>query len=567
MKKIKNKENGITIVSLVVTIMIMLILIGITINGSFALAKQGEHTIFISEIGELQEKIKRENLKKQMKNENESQCLKINDYLGIESRFNDYLLIINGELKYISNKTPEKEIKWLKSLGINEIGHFYYVELETNGGTLENTKIIIIAGEKLPTPSKEEDTFVGWNTKQDGSGTMFSPDEEIDELQINDGETITLYAQWKNYVYCLDNANFDGTANTIIDTGICLFNDENVNKNFRIKFTVEDYDESYNDPANVSDNNSYPTIMSAMYEKASPFQGFVFRIMNNKNTSAYQLRLNNTTTGEFNNTYKLQKSLDVDLIRENGAMYLRISKGLFTNIYTYPSEIVKSDVPLTFGGNINAEGIYDRFFKGTLSNISVEFFDTPIVEDLNNQIINNINTYTETKTASTYKLDGTILFDGSNYIDTGINVFSPENINRDFDINFTINSVGFENITNSKQNTVINLKDEALNNYPGVCFRYTNTNEMQFSARWPSQSDVNKTLKLVEPYQVSILRRSNVLYYKINAGEQQTIISVPPEAFNNTFGVNVTVGASLDNKHKPFRNFIGILSDISVELK
>lgn len=40
-------------------------------------------------------------------------------------------------------------------------------------------------------------TFKEWNTKADGSGTSYKNQEEVKNLSSKDGDTITLYAQWK----------------------------------------------------------------------------------------------------------------------------------------------------------------------------------------------------------------------------------------------------------------------------------------------------------------------------------------------------------------------------------
>ena len=39
-------------------------------------------------------------------------------------------------------------------------------------------------------------TFSGWNTEADGSGTMYSDQQEVENLSATDGAAITLYAQW-----------------------------------------------------------------------------------------------------------------------------------------------------------------------------------------------------------------------------------------------------------------------------------------------------------------------------------------------------------------------------------
>lgn len=43
---------------------------------------------------------------------------------------------------------------------------------------------------------KEGYTFAGWNTKADGSGTAYTDKQEVTFTPENDGDTVTLYAQW-----------------------------------------------------------------------------------------------------------------------------------------------------------------------------------------------------------------------------------------------------------------------------------------------------------------------------------------------------------------------------------
>ena len=62
--------------------------------------------------------------------------------------------------------------------------------------------------------------FVGWNTKEDGTGNSFKDKEEINASTFNSGgklygyragETITLYAQWKKHDYKITYSYYCGT--------------------------------------------------------------------------------------------------------------------------------------------------------------------------------------------------------------------------------------------------------------------------------------------------------------------------------------------------------------------
>ena len=51
--------------------------------------------------------------------------------------------------------------------------------------------------------------FTGWNTEADGSGTSYEDGETVSNLTTEDGETVTLYAQWEPVTY---NIAFDSNG-------------------------------------------------------------------------------------------------------------------------------------------------------------------------------------------------------------------------------------------------------------------------------------------------------------------------------------------------------------------
>lgn len=59
--------------------------------------------------------------------------------------------------------------------------------------------------------------FDSWNTKPDGTGTSYKDKEEVKNLTSKDGDTVTLYAQWKPVDYkitCKGNGSTGGTEKT-----------------------------------------------------------------------------------------------------------------------------------------------------------------------------------------------------------------------------------------------------------------------------------------------------------------------------------------------------------------
>lgn len=352
-----------------------------------------------------------------------------------------------------------------------------------------------------------------------------------------------------------DQLVLDGTKNSVINTGINLYSEENVNKNFRITFTIDDYDSSYENTSNVNQQ----TIFNCKNEAVSSvWPGIMLRLGKSSGTTKYEFGMKDSHLTTSYKTYDLEKGIKVSIIRENGKIYLNWNSIKHTLIYTYKDTIDTFDVPLTFGGIINSSGEYERIFKGTLSNITIELYEGERLDEINNIQ----SSYVETKEENLYKLDGIIYFNGTNYIDTGINLFSTENGNKDFDITFNLEDIG----NNSSQATLVNAKNESDNSYPGFAYRYENS-KMNMTARWPGQINVSQTDSSTKlPRKISISRRNGIIYYKIGSSIETVLIETPMESLIKTFGVNLTFGASINSSGNPFRYFNGYVSDINVQV-
>ena len=114
MEKIK-KQNAITLISLIITIVVMLILATVTVGaingGLFGYAKK---TKLQTEVSVLQEKLEN----KQILNRRTIEEGSINDSLGIESPYNDSLKIEDGEIVYIASKWSQEDIESLEEIGV-----------------------------------------------------------------------------------------------------------------------------------------------------------------------------------------------------------------------------------------------------------------------------------------------------------------------------------------------------------------------------------------------------------------------------------------------------------------
>lgn len=62
--------------------------------------------------------------------------------------------------------------------------------------------------------SKPNYVFTGWNTKADGSGVPYNPEQSVINLSETDGDVIVLYAQWKTINYRVNISDSFGTGGT-----------------------------------------------------------------------------------------------------------------------------------------------------------------------------------------------------------------------------------------------------------------------------------------------------------------------------------------------------------------
>ncbi len=92
--------------------------------------------------------------------------------------------------------------------------HRYTIKFDGNtadGGSTDDQSMTYDAEASLMTNgyTKTGHTFIGWNTQPDGTGTAYSDGQNVTNLTDVDGDTITLYAQWRVNNYTI---KYDGNA-------------------------------------------------------------------------------------------------------------------------------------------------------------------------------------------------------------------------------------------------------------------------------------------------------------------------------------------------------------------
>ena len=159
-----------------------------------------------------------------------------------------------------------------------------------------------------------------------------------------------------------------------------------------------------------------------------------------------------------------------------------------------------------------------------------------------------------------YSFPNEYIFDGTNYIDTGIQLFNSTNINKDFEISFEIVSHG----SNSNQATMVSCMDETGSPWPGLVFRVANGNQDELIANVTTSTKVNKYYPKAEIKKVVIKRKNGIIY--VNSNDTGDVQALDMTSLTTTFDVPLTIGASLNASGSPQRYFKGTLKNLKVIL-
>lgn len=153
MENQKEESKGITLIALAITVIILLLLAGIsiaTLTGDNGLITSSIKAKFKSEVKEIQENLQTKIVED--KDKNKYQFGTLSQKLGIVDEYNDKLYIEDGEIVYIQDKVTENEIKWLEEMQIyakKGVIPIYTKEQFEKIGTGEEIKIEEAGGEKF----------------------------------------------------------------------------------------------------------------------------------------------------------------------------------------------------------------------------------------------------------------------------------------------------------------------------------------------------------------------------------------------------------------------------------
>ena len=211
--------------------------------------------------------------------------------------------------------------------------------------------------------------FLGWNRVRNGTGTAYA-----DGATITIMEDTTLYAQWlSNPVnsYTASTLVFDANDMGIVDTGVYLFSSANIHRNFEISFDV----------TAIGSNSNQATLINGKDESGAPYPGFVFRIDKGK----LMLKGDSTAQDTYSDNRETNTVQNLRLVRISDVLYYSINNEPFAVLMDYSNIVRTFDAPIALGGLIRPNASRERAFRGTLSNVVIQFIsDNATLADYQN---------------------------------------------------------------------------------------------------------------------------------------------------------------------------------------
>ena len=471
---------------------------------------------------------------------------KYSKYKKFNKSFNPYMVLIVVIICMFSASIGYAYFSDTLSISGNANAKYveYMIEYVLNGGINPENAVAsfkVTEDIPLPIPTKEGYRFKGWYNIE---GVKFATTKKLT------GDT-TLYANWAEITQSSTQYSYNGeytfTGNNYINTNVYLYNEENMHKNFIISFDIIEVD--------YSKNVNHSALMNSMNEAGSPWYGNVVKVSGSGNSKSLKFE-SNSDTNSSGDVYISDTVRNVRVIRIDDILYYSFDNDVCVRINQYQDFKKPFNVPVTFGASMDGNISPYRYFTGTLANMYVAFLDdgatiddfNPLVDDPEEKIV--------------YENLGPVVMNGqSDYIDTGIALFSQENVEKDFEISFNIDSVAEGN---ESQATLLNLKNERITSYPGFVYRLYQQRDNTIKLEGKGGTGSGASNKIPNVQKVKISRKNSKIYISINDGNDK--LAFDYSGFSNYFDVPVTIGASLDSNGEPFRFFKGTLSNIVVKI-
>ena len=212
------------------------------------------------------------------------------------------------------------------------------------------------------------------------------------ESSYTPSDDTTLYAKWNGvyYHYRISGVReYSGTTGDYDDSGIVLYNKDNIDRDFEINFDLVEYGKS---------SFEQPTVMNGKYEKKSlNYPGFVVRFNPGNSEGWKKMQITSRWGTSSTERYIDHSDLWLDPAEADKPLHVKITRIDGVVKATYSTEYEGTSIPaqgttitlfdqnasnapdlpdnvpttVTFGATVNEQGIPMRFFKGKLANIEV----------------------------------------------------------------------------------------------------------------------------------------------------------------------------------------------------
>ena len=158
--------------------------------------------------------------------------------------------------------------------------------------------------------------------------------------------------------------------------------------------------------------------------------------------------------------------------------------------------------------------------------------------------------------------DGCLDYNGKEFIDTELQLFSKKNAAKDFYIYFDVVRMDpSDQDPGVTQATLLANKLER-GEYPGFCFRFA-TNRLEFTQKIQGKK-ISKTYAIGDFHSLKLFRKDRVLYYSINGEPLQVFQDT--NNFTDYFDSTLYIGAAQDGNGKPFRHVNATISNLVVKM-
>ena len=411
----------------------------------------------------------------------------------------------------------------------------YTISYELNGGSADNQGTYTIETEDvtLNNPTRDGYTFTGWT----GTGLT----EKTITATIAQGSTGTreYTANWtaNTYEIVFDS---NGGSGTIENESMTYDVSKALTENL---FTYEDHvftgwntqvdgnGTSYNDKASVSNLATEGTV--TLYAQWRDLYEFT-------------VTFDATTNGTVTETTRVVK--EGKKVGELPTPTSTREDYRFDAWYTDQTYTTKATADTVINGETTFYAQYKYYMSTVFSHTAEVKF--------NGQGVNLESTDTR--------------FTNSDYINTGVSLFSETNFNKDFEISFEI--VSFNPTENVAQATILAAKYEKKSlNYPGFVFRRYNETEknVEMAARvTASGNGYSKQYDGTAIQKVKIIRKKGKIYHSIDDGELILVCDTQKLTDRDLrFDTPVAFGAALTENNQSMRHFKGTLKNIVIKLQ